>query len=396
MDAERGLATLPGWLRPRAALVLASWFGKLLMRCVSGLLEVQIFDRAMTLAAQAFTSIFPLLIMFGALLGAKYTRELAEFLDMPDSSRKLLSQAFDDQGFNSFGVISALIVIVSATGLARALVRSYAAVWGIGKIRSGAGAAARWVLVVLLLAAFMVLSRLPLGVAGPPALFVADAGLTVLLPAMLLGGAVPARKLVPGGLVFALIMLAVRPAGELYLPRALRSSDAHYGTIGLAFTYIGWLYVISFCLLASAVIGHVLAEDLSLVGKVIRGEAGLRSLSVLISPRQLAAVRHRRVEHDGAEPDRDDRPDRIDRGVREIDHQGDAAQHDGEHPAPDLAEHEPGADHHEHDAEPDVNPAEPGQADAEQHVRPAALERLGPDERERPDRQMRPAQEHQH
>jgi membrane protein len=402
MDLERGLAILPGWLRPRAGLVLASWFGRILRRCLAGLLQVQIFDRAMTLAAQAFTSIFPLLIMFGTLLGAQHSAELADTLDLPDSARGLLTDALDERGFSSFGLLSALIVLVSSTGLARAMARAYAAIWGIAKVRSGPGAAWRWLLTVILLSAFVILSRviglfadrMPLPfVADTVALFAVDVALITLLPVLLLGGAVPFRRLLPGGIAFALIMLVVRPAGQLYLPRALRSSDAHYGTIGLAFTYIGWLYVISFCLLASAVIGYVLAEDRGLLGRVIRGEAGLRTLSVLVRPRQLAAVRNRRVEHDRAERDCDDRPDRVGVGEGEVDQQGGAGQDDREEPRPDPAQHQPAADDHEGNAEQHVDPAQGGQADIEQQVGPSALERLRANQRERADREMRAAQE---
>ena len=405
MDAEHGLAALPGWLRPRAALVLASWFGKLLLGCLAGFLRVQIFDRSMGLAAQAFTSIFPLLITFAALIGTQHSAELADALDLPESSRRLLTDALDERGFGTFGVLSVLIVLVSATGLARAMVRAYATVWNVGKVRSGVAAALRWLLVVILLSAFVIVSRaigrladdspFPL-LTDTTTLLLADVGLTLLTPWLLLGFAVPARRLLPGALAFGLIMLAVRPAGHVYLPRALRSSSEHYGTIGLAFTYIGWLYVISFCLLAATVAGQVLAADPGLVGRVIRGEAGLRSLSVAIRPGQLRAVRHRRVEHDRAQADGDHRPDRVDRDVREIDQEGHDGQDDREHPAPDLAEHQAGADQHEHHAEHDVDPAEGGQVDIQQQVRPAALERLRPDEGERSDRQVRPAEKQQH
>jgi membrane protein len=405
MDPERGLAALPGWLRPRVALVLASWFGRVLLRCLTGLVQVQIFDRAMTLAAQAFTSIFPLLIIFGTLLGAAHSNELADALDLPDTSRRLLTDALDESGVGTAGLLSLLIVLVSATSLARAMVRAYASVWGIAKVRSGPAAAGRWLLVVLLLSAYVLISRAVGAVAGDlplpwitdsVALFVADAAITILVPAMLLSGTVPARRLVPGGIVFALVMLAVRPAGHIYLPRALRSSNAHYGTIGLAFTYIGWLYVISFCLLGAAVIGQVVAADPGRLGRVIRGEAGLRSLLVLVGAGQLAAVRHHRVQHDGAEADRDDRPDRVGADEGEVEHQGEAGQDDREPAGPDLAEHEAAADDHQDHAEDDVDPAQGGEPDVEQQVGPAALEGFGPDEGERPDRQVRAAQEQQH
>ena len=91
------------------------------------------------------------------------------------------------------------------------------------------------------------------------------------MPWLLLGGAVPARALIPGSALFGLVMLAVRPVGSVYLPLALQSSAERYGTIGVAFTYIGWLYVVAFCLLLTAMIGHVVAHDEGTLGQLIRG-----------------------------------------------------------------------------------------------------------------------------
>ena len=68
-------------------------------------------------------------------------------------------------------------------------------------------------------------------------------------------------------------MLAVRPAAGLWLPRALEVSADRYGSIGVAFTYLAWLYVVSFCALLTAVVGQVVAEDPGWLGKRIRGHA---------------------------------------------------------------------------------------------------------------------------
>jgi membrane protein len=89
----------------------------------------------------------------------------------------------------------------------------------------------------------------------------------------LLSGAVRLRRLVPGALIFAAVMLAVRPASSLWLPRALEVSADRYGSIGVAFTYLAWLYVVSFCALLTAVVGQVVAEDPGWLGRLIRGRA---------------------------------------------------------------------------------------------------------------------------
>jgi membrane protein len=78
------------------------------------------------------------------------------------------------------------------------------------------------------------------------------------------------RSLVPGGLVFALVMEVVRPASAAWLPRALESSAERYGSIGVAFTYLAGLYVMSLCFLGAAVIGQAITSDPGGLGRWIR------------------------------------------------------------------------------------------------------------------------------
>jgi membrane protein len=72
-------------------------------------------------------------------------------------------------------------------------------------------------------------------------------------------------------LLFGAVMLFVRPASAVYLPHALNSSAERYGSIGVAFTYIAWLYVVAFCFLLTGVMGKVIATDEGRFGAWIRG-----------------------------------------------------------------------------------------------------------------------------
>jgi membrane protein len=291
------LSAIPPWLRPRVTLVLGHWVGRILLATAGDLFRVQIFDRAMTLAAQLFTSIFPILIMVSALLGRSANTHLAELLHLPPNAQRLISEALNDRRSSSFGLVGAVIVLLSATGLARALTRAYAAVWDVRSVRSGPRAAGRWLLGVILLAAFAVVERLIGSLTrGLPAshllavtaLLIADCVLATLVPRLLLGGTPPLRKLVAGGCAFGLMMVAVRPAGSIYLPRALTSSANRYGTIGLAFTYIGWLYILSFCLLLGAVMGRLIVEE---------------GFAAALPPRVRAALTGRTDQRGGPDPD---------------------------------------------------------------------------------------------
>ena len=101
--------------------------------------------------------------------------------------------------------------------------------------------------------------------------FAWDVVVAAFVPWALLAGAVRPRLLVPGAVLFALLMIAVRPATQAWLPRALEASADRYGSIGVAFTYLAWLYVASFCFLATALVGQVIATDHGALGRRIRG-----------------------------------------------------------------------------------------------------------------------------
>ena len=91
--------------------------------------------------------------------------------------------------------------------------------------------------------------------------FALDVALCVLVPWILVSGRVRTLQLLPGALLFGFVMLLVRPASAAWLPETLQVSADRYGLIGVAFSYLAWLYVISFCFLASSILGHVVVAD---------------------------------------------------------------------------------------------------------------------------------------
>jgi membrane protein len=267
-------------LPPRLRRLASRWPGRVAIRSTETALRIDVFDRAMTIAAQTFTSILPLLILFAAWRDASETHRVADAVNMPESSRSVIDDAVQSAGSAAFGVAGTLIVLMSATSLSRALTRAFAAVWDLPRPRSSLRSAWRWLAAVLVLALSVILVRLLSGPASglpPPhlwelgAAFVFDVAVAVFVPWILLSGTVQPRLLAPGALTFALVMLAVRPASAAWLPRALEVSDDRYGSIGVAFTYLAWLYVASLCFLATSVIGQAIATDRGRLGDLIRG-----------------------------------------------------------------------------------------------------------------------------
>ena len=274
------LRRLPSWLQRALVWLLSRWPGRILIHAVKAFVRLDMFDRSMTIAAQFFTAVFPILILITTWAASRDAENLADALGLPAETRSVVEDAIQGAGAATFGIAGVLIVLASATSLSRALTRCFAAIWAVPRPKSGLGSAWRWLSVVLVLTLSLVVVRAatepvdvqPLREMLPTlATFALEAGVALFVPWVLLAGAVRWRLLAPGALVFALLMLAVRPATAAWLPHALEVSANRYGPIGVAFTYLACLYTASFCFLATAVLGQVIATDRGSLGHWIRG-----------------------------------------------------------------------------------------------------------------------------
>lgn len=277
--AQEALTRLPPKLRDSLAWLFSRWPGRILIRCAETCGRIQVFDRAMTIAAQFFTSVFPILILLATWAQARDAKRLSDAVDLPSQTRSVVGDALQGANAAAFGVVGAVFVLVSATSLSRALIRAFAAIWELPRPKTNLGSAWRWVSVVLVLAlGLIVVSALrdsvkviPPRQLWPVALsFTFDFLISLFVPWVLLCGLVQMRRLVPGALTFSLIMSVVRPASAHWLPRALETSADRYGSIGVAFTYLAWLYVASLCFLGAALIGQAIAADHGQLGAWIR------------------------------------------------------------------------------------------------------------------------------
>lgn len=258
---------------------------RVITRTVGGLEASEPFDRAMTLAAQAFTSLFPLVIAIAALLpdeSGSMADRISGALGIPESSRAVISAALpahpDTRG--AFGILGVLIVVVSATSFSRALARMYGKVWGVTP--PGWSGGWRWVATLFGVAISAITLRalhlLSTGLAATVGELLVTLVVNSLLwtwaPWLLLAGQVSWRRLLPGGTLMGLCTVATSVAGGIYLPRALVSASHQFGSLGIAFTYIGWLFVVAFALVCSTVLGSVLARDESRIARLIVGQPG--------------------------------------------------------------------------------------------------------------------------
>ena len=96
--------------------------------------------------------------------------------------------------------------------------------------------------------------------------------LTVALfaPWVLLSGTVAPPSLVPGALLFAIVDARGARLGCV-AARALEATADRDRSLGVAFSYLAWLYALSFCFLATTTIGQVVESDRGTFGRWLRG-----------------------------------------------------------------------------------------------------------------------------
>jgi len=277
--AEDALRRLPPRLQRMLGWLLSRWLGRIVINGLGAFVRLDMFDKSMTIAAQFFTSVFPILILFMIWADSRDATWLADALNLPEETRSVLEDAIQGAGGATFGLIGIVIVLASATSLSRALTRAFTAIWSLPKPKGGLGSVWRWLAAVLVLTLSVVVVRAasePVHVLPPRemlplvASFALDVAVALFVPWVLLAGGVHPRLLAPGALVFALLMLTVRPATAAWLPHALQVSADRYGSIGVAFTYLACLYTASLCFLATAVLGQVIANDRGALGAWIR------------------------------------------------------------------------------------------------------------------------------
>jgi membrane protein len=258
---------------------------RIVTRTAAGLQAIEPFDRAMTLAAQTFTSVFPLIIAVAALLPSgsqSLPDRVSDGLGLPDSSRAVLELVLPTQPDTrgAFGVLGLIIVVFSATSLSRALARMYAKVWQVPPT-AGLTNGWRWVAVLFGVALTFITVRAlysvshgnTYGTAGTLLLtLILNSLLWIWAPWLLLARGVSWRRLLPGGVIMGGCTVVTSIAGGVYLPRALVSASHQFGALGIAFTYIGWLFIVAFVLVCTTVLGAALARDESRLARLIVGE----------------------------------------------------------------------------------------------------------------------------
>jgi membrane protein len=234
-------------------------------------LDVEGTMQATVLAAQAFTSLIPFLVVaaaFGPGEGDLSDRIVDRF-DLHGSAARSVEALFNDSGQVESAVtwVSIVILLLSALSFTRALQRMYQRAYETRPMTWKEGwrglawlaAFAAWIVVSSpLRGALEDVGGIVIAIALSAAL-----GFVIWLatPRILLGP-MDWRHLLPGATVSAVLVALLTAASGIYIPILMTWSADRYGLIGVAFSMQSWLLACGFVIVIGAVVGAVASDRL--------------------------------------------------------------------------------------------------------------------------------------
>jgi membrane protein len=232
------------------------------------LLSVQAVDRGVALGALAFSAIFPLMIVYGAVVPFAQAHSFAEQLDkrlhLTGAAAQTVNEAIAPPASvgHSVTALGILVVLVSALSLARGLQRLYELSYKLSPV--GVRGTPWHLLWIALIPIFISVRPSVADLAGG---WWRIAGSLLLgslawlaTPYVLLGRRVSWRRLAPGAVLTGVGMTVLGAVSLIYLPHSVSSSASRYGTIGVAFALLSWLILTGFVLVGTATAGAVALE----------------------------------------------------------------------------------------------------------------------------------------
>jgi membrane protein len=227
---------------------------------VDPLLRFNFIDRSLALGAQAFGAVIPLLIIVEAAQPGQQSLadELIERFQLSGAAAQSLHAAFatpTDEATTT--ALSGLVLVVSALSFTRRMQRMYEESWSLPtRGFRGTGWGLVWLAFLAVYASlhptfddlFDGLVSTILSLAGAFAF-------GLVTPWLLLGRRKRWQALIPQAALTAFGLTALGVWTAIYMPRAIGSSAASYGAIGVAFALLTWLWGLGIVLVCAAVYG---------------------------------------------------------------------------------------------------------------------------------------------
>jgi membrane protein len=231
---------------------------------------------------QAFLSIFPLILValaavgfvaahsHGATGGADLAGRLVDQLGLQGESAKMMTDAVHaaERSRKAASIVGFLGLLWSGLGLVAALQFAYNSVWQVkDRGMKDKAVGLLWLVGAAVLfvggaAATTALRWLPgfLAPVGILITFLVSLGLWLWTLRVLPNTKLPWRDLVAGAIFGAVGLEVLKAVGAYYVPRAVASSSALYGSLGIVFALLAWLLLFGRLVVYSAVVNVVRYE----------------------------------------------------------------------------------------------------------------------------------------
>lgn len=232
------------------------------------LYEINLRDRALALAGQAFIALVPLFIVIATWLSAADGAAVGEWIIQHFALEGTSAEAVDllfgrpPETASGVSIIGLVLLLISVNSFARTLQRTYEVAWALPQ-HAPRRTPQRLASLLLLFTLFgvvgwvtSVVNDLPVGplIAIPIQVLVAVPW-WILIGYLLLSGRVTWRRLLPGAVISAVAEIGITWAAAIYVPYLIERNAERYGVIGVAIAMISWLVVMAFVLVGAAAVG---------------------------------------------------------------------------------------------------------------------------------------------
>ena len=249
------------------------------------LLENEFVDRSVALAAKAFVSFFPALVVVAAFAPTSVRESiistLAHRLGLSGDGLQTVKSSFASSNDvrRATGILGLLLTFFYVNSFTTALRRVFTRAWRrppAGAI-SGYAIGATWLLGIAayfaLLGGFRrVLSSGPETVGFGVVALAASVGLWWLTAWVMLHRQVRWRPLFASAVIIAVSLSAYAISANVWMTRVVESNQKQFGYFGVTLALVTWLSGAGTIILVGACAGPVLAEDAGMLGRLLRGD----------------------------------------------------------------------------------------------------------------------------
>jgi len=248
------------------------------------MLENEFVDRGIALAAKAFVSLFPALLVVVAFMPRSSQQSVLDALasrtGLHGHSLNLVRNAFATTGDirQATGILALILTFVFVHSFTTALQRVYVKAW-----RRPAGAGVRgyvlgasWLVGIAVYFALLagtrgLLSSTPGTVALGTVAWAAAVGLWWITPWVMLQRQIRLRALLVSGLITGTAMTVYTATARVWMTHVVESNQDQFGYFGVTVSLVTFLSGAGLIVVASACAAAVLAHDQSRLGRLIRG-----------------------------------------------------------------------------------------------------------------------------